>query len=107
MHTTEIVFRRTTSEESRIFYRDEYYGGARQPVRGWDDDLRDPSRRRRSVQPDCYPALDRLQTGAQPPEPQPASIRLRVRRGQNQIALPRALPRQIGLSHLAMFPVHG
>ena len=64
MHDSEIVLRRITSDESRIIYRDEYYGGARQPVSRWNDDLRDPARRRRSFQSDRHPALDRLQTGA-------------------------------------------
>ena len=75
MYDSEIVFSRTISDESRIIYRDEYYGGARQPVRGWNDDLRDPSRRRRSVQPDCYSALDRLQTGAHRRRPTALSLR--------------------------------
>ena len=75
MHASEITFRRTTSDESRIIYRDEYYGGARQPVRGMNDDLRDPTRRHRGVQSDRYPALDRLQTGAHRRRPTALSLR--------------------------------
>ena len=80
-----------------------------QPVRGWNDDLRDPAHRGRSVQPDRHPALDRLQTGAYRQRPAALilrnhnrhSILLRVRRGQTRTALPRTLPGQIGLSRLA------
>ena len=75
MHASEIVIRRTISDESRIYYRGEYYSGARQPVRGWNDDLHDPTHRGRSVQPDRHPALDRLQTGAY--RQRPAALILR------------------------------
>ena len=55
MYYSEIVYRRITPDDSRIFYRGEYYGGARQPVTGWNDDLRDPTRRRRGVRSDPLP----------------------------------------------------
>ena len=75
MYASEITFRRTTSDESRIYYRGEYYGGARQPVRGWNDDLCDPAHRGRSFQSDRHPALDRLRTGAHRRRPTALSLR--------------------------------
>ena len=86
MHDSEIVFRRTTSDESRIFYRGKYYGGARQPVRGWNDDLRDPTRRRRSFQPERYPAPDRLQTGAHRRRPAALSLRNHNRHSSGSVS---------------------
>ena len=104
MHVSEILFHRITSDDSRIFYRGEYYCGACQPVPGWNGDLRDPIRRRRSVQSDRHPALDYLQTGAHRRRPSALTlrnhnrqtIRLHVRHRQIQTALLRTLPRQNG-----------